>query len=530
MLDILNKKQFKCSIFESNGIKFSKENAINKLQKVLIDGEYTILPENLIILCIQSLRTDLEGLEQLDILLTQYFVILANNIKTKIQNEIITFEKFINYYNKYSADCLKLQNILVLINNNIFIENKNYYTLVKINEFYKVMEEVDIFHKLFCDETISRSNIDDLYNVLQIFNMLFYIIPGTSIDSLSGVIPSNLLGDIISIINNTLIDKSLKKIISQKEQGIIKFLLKLCVSHNNVEYFMQQYIKDLQNRLIIKNTVIFELYLLDCFPSNKEYDEYIKRIMRICKDIKIGKTITKRICEFNNKQKYTEKTINVRIYDKQNWDVPDIFEGYIGNLNNPDNLITYLNTLIHINGTNIKYNYDKSTCIIKIGSLLIKCTLLQYCVLYVIIKGAVTATALASKLGINLSNISDTINSLLISKLIKKTGGTSKSDPNISLSFNEENITNGWINLIDTIEQVKRLLNHENTSDKIENLIKSKICDYLLTNKQRSKSEIETHITQQHADISMFNINTVIDKLLSKGIIITENNRYSLLE
>lgn len=513
MEDIFNKKQYKINVHEYNGLKIDREDAIVKLN---LELSKDTISQNIVIICIQILRTEIEGLKKIDEMIIDYFNKIANIIKNKLENNKLTFEEFINNYNYFNEKCSELQNILLLLNNNIYIEGKNYFMLLKINTFYiKIIDELKIYNKLFNDDTIARSDIIDLYAVFQILNNILYYIPDKSINILSSTIPSNLLINIINIINNILTTKSIKTIISQKELGLIKFLLNICIKHNNVQYFMEHYIEDIQRRLVKSNYVVFEENLLECFPVNTEYNDYVNRIINICNDVKEGNKISKQI----NK----DKKINIRIYNKSHWTISEIYTGYIGRLNHPGIL-----DIPCIKDPNMYYNYDTSTCVLKIDKLIIKCTLMQYCIIdYIIKHDSIRAIDLAQKLNIKLSNISDEINSLLVGNIIKKIG--EKTDSNMNLLFNQDCVCNDCINLIEILNEIKILLHHENKNEKIDNILKSKICQYLLTDKLKSKDEIINHITSLHNDIPVFNITEVIDKLYNKGTIILSEGKYSLL-
>lgn len=476
------------------GLKIDNKYALQKLKEIFenVTEPYSI---PLGLLCINTINN-------------QYDDNIINHIDTKI----LTFNNFIECYEKYDKLYIKFAPLI----------NTNKHT--RLSKFYQnIIDKNDLCKKLFSDETIARSNINDLNKVLVIFNKIFHYlkIPLTQIH-----IPSNLLIHIIHVIDNLIINYN------TNNYELILFLINEYLNQDSIMFFMEHYIKKLQNRILNKKLSLkIEEKIISIFDKSKfnyhvnfdlsKFNYHVNKMHDILNDVKYSNKV-------NNKNKNMPFNLICKYYNKSNWDIDSHFNGYCASITST----LMINELIKVNADVIPYiklfdkhfdihdiNYESSTCVIKIDQLTIKCNLLQYIIISVILNNPISAINLSTITNIKLLFLTDTLNSLLVSKIINKSKSISVKDPNIILSFNKNIVTDNNINLIDVLEQVKKLIRKPHSNIKLEVELKTKICEKILINKHMHYNEIIQEMSKTYQDATPFIITNTINKLEDKGVI-----------
>lgn len=295
--------------------------------------------------------------------------------------------------------------------------------------------------------------------------------------------------DKITIDNNLLLIKSFIKIISQKDNNNVNR------SVNEILIKTRDYLYDLRDNY--NNTMAFQkINIVNKF--NKYSDETISNLNRNkCKF---------QILKYNNIENELLKnyilTDNLKIYH-------DLYESYYRS-RYPDR--------------NIEFDIIKSTIIVKMNfnsyNYFFHMALIQYMVMDVIMKfkDGISVTEISSSLGLSLSLLQDTFNSLLTVKLIKRTFMIDDTVDTIKFLLNTEfkndtkkiSITN-LLNVQKKEEKIYEYLHDRNI------IILSNIIDYGKKNKFFSEDVLLENISYKipfKIDKQMFDncIQDAVDK------------------
>ena len=496
-----------------------------------------------------------------------------NNILESMSKKTFTVEYFCKEYYKINK---KLSNLKYLLSNiDYSYKNKDgkkseysFINLVKnyvsynivINSKYSVEEKEYYLYELFIKEIEENFNTETVLQIFKIFdfyNKFSYAVKNkknkngqeyfnTDLNkkiTLSEDTTNRFLTRVIEIINKKIMEltKNSNVSVEQNERDIkyIRNLITVSPELCNKNIFMVLYKKALTVRLKQNSNPDIESEFLKSLDPQNDIDSYIKMKNQI-NDVRLNKQhnmIYRKISVDNgSSEKYKHfdisqfdrEKVNIHVCRSYDWEYENVDTE---NYKLPLDLSIYLDIFNayykdRFNERQLSWLYDDSHGVVEFLTdklYNVKMNLLQLSVFYSINETAKSALELSNELKINLQKLGIVLNSLLLSKLIHRSQGSS-DNPNIKFSVNEEfKYNENNFSIVGIYEKVKKLSENKESVEDTSNLpsetvLRAKILANVISEKSVNKDKLIDSIN------NYFKIN-IPSKYLDKVIKdLTESN------
>lgn len=408
-----------------------------------------------------------------------------NQICELIENNTFTVSYFSKEYYKLNNKLNNLKFLLSYIDYSyknkdgkksdysfvILVKNYVGYNII-INSKYNKDNKEYYLHELFINEIEQNFNTETILQIFKIYdfyNKFSYVVKNQkdkngmdyfNLESknlnFSEDTKNKFITRVIEILNKKILDltKNSNTSIEQNERDIkyIRNLINISPEFSNSNIFMVLYKRALTERLRQESNPDIESELLKSLNPQSDIDLYIKMKNQI-NDIKLSKqhnTIYRKITVGHCSEKYKDIDIskfnrencNIKVCRSYDWDyVDNEFENY----NIPINLSIYLDIFNayhkdRFNERQLGWMYDECFGVVGFNTdkpYNVRMNLLQLAVFYSLNESPKSALELSNNLKINLQKLGIVLNSLLLSKIIHRSYGSS-DNPNIIFNVNEE--------------------------------------------------------------------------------------------
>ena len=345
----------------------------------------------------------------------------------------------------------------------ILVKNYVSYNMI-INTKYKKDTQEYFLYELFIneiEENFDTESILQFFKIYNFYNKFSYI--AKNIKNKEGVdyfapylnkkinLSDNTLNKfitrVIEIIDKKIIDLTKNNNISieQNEKDIkyVRNLINMCPELCNKNVFLVLYKKAFTQRLKQNSNPDIENEFLKSLDPQIDIELYIKMKNQI-NDIRLNKQhndIYKKIIigcgsdKYKNVDitKFNRDTVNIKVCRSYDWGYELEYKSEYENYNFPINLSIYLDIFNayhkdRFNERSLRWLYDECIGIVEFTTdkkYNIRMNLLQLAVFYSLNDSSKTVNELSNILNINLQNLGIILNSLLMSKLIIRSYGSS---------------------------------------------------------------------------------------------------------
>lgn len=518
-------------------------------------------------------------LKSFDIATTKFH----NGIQKMLDKKLYTNQEFLTTYDTYVNGIISVKKMLSMVGSFLITNtNKNLVNIYSACKFYsnvvsspfKILGS-DVYLYTLLLERNADMNIEEFMTMFKIFsyysNFANFVETdikkqyfSQDIDSLfkcsekmdSSEFINVVLTDITTSIKN--IEKITEESELQRSIDKITGYINMCTNVCNKTDFVLNYLKTLQTRLLDGTHADgpIELEFVESFLTTSDRELYVK--MQYCiSDLMMSKSITenvrwldeikpssekyngvdtskfdKNVCKYTFlrtyawKEFYGERLIQRRINEPPLVSYyADILEGVVKSSKYSD-----------FSHRSISYDYDNSKGTIEIpfesGTYTFNATLFQIIVLETINRNPkITADDLATKLGVQLKQLSLVLNSLIGAQLINK-NTTTKTDPLMKFSLNL-----GWKHsessmcLITMLEKAKQKKLKTVQTDKVVQIdltpIRTKLLQHIIASKQSALPELKTFVLSINKDVTDEMIDSMLNRLIAGSMVVKENDIYS---
>ena len=522
--------------------------------------------------------------EILIIIFDEITITICQEIKTSIKNNTFSVNYFIDIYNKYYRNSQFLIKYLSYFDNNIIKDTQNKYSHISlirnfmfykniINNKYECMDDKELYLYEIFTKYIENNNVQ-INEIIKLFKMYsFYIrlsfVPKENRDSLFNLEINKLflvtLGSNKEFIKNIVqyIHNGIKSINNKNDDEIfnnILELINLVSNHINEKYMFnlyyeklyeirllsQEFNSEIEKKIITKfkrpddNKIIQNmLYKLDDIDNSKTDKIIYEKLQVTIKSDKYKGKIT--IDQLNRKM------INPKVFRYYAWSYSKDEDK--DDLIIPFELSPYIDIFNEYYKT--KYPYRNLTWNFNLGIGIIKLTLgnktyqLQLATpqLFLLIqfndKSQISATDLASYLGISMAKLGPILNSLLMAHILKREENKSPTDPSMLIYLNNdfkyENEKISLVNLMNN-DQLQQKKIEEEINDKFsigrDTILQAKIIREMKLNKHLLYTQLlEKTKMSLLFDLNENKFNEILELCVKENYIHKNNdNSYDYLE
>jgi hypothetical protein len=514
------------------------------------------------------------------------------NIQKLCDDNSFTNDEFIKLYNNHTKNTMIFKQALKMSfdyfktdNNKNILHIYLTYIFYKnvVNKKYRLRGQDKYLYEIFLQEN-NKSNTEEFFKLFKFYN--YYYGFSYQIKKNRELLFNTVLDKIFlesdrsnspvfleTIINN--IDSDIRKLNqlsldnSSIEEASIKIIdsISMCMRLTDKTFFMANYFKHLQTRLLVGMTnPEIEKSFIKVFNYKDDPDLYTK-ICFCINDVNMSEFVTNTIkgigsieAKSEKYKKIDTKTLDLNIckysilrpyaWDDGKYKSNDMY----GRINEPINISFYIDVLYSVlndpnssysndfANRNISVDYINSSGVIDIimsenKTFTFTANLLQIIVLIEIANnGEIKARNLSKNLVIPLKNLGPILNSLSSIKLII-IKAIQNNDPNMTIEINKSwDFPENKVNLIDDSEKIKQYFT-KNTANANANAntnintnttlnsstIRAHIMTFLKSEKEATADSIEKYLLSKNINITMNQLMDMLNRLVTSNCVLSKS-------